>query len=216
VPTLAGRNVRIAFPSNQVAILITGANDTELDELVKATKAALAGGKGELNPDVAALLKQVDRSKEVWAVMVVPDIFKQLAPMFAGIDTLTLEAARKDGTLAFGVKGTGTDATKVQASADSTKAGVETLTKEAKDEIARMQQQAGPQQALSGYIQNIVTVLESIKVASAGNNATLNGELDPFRLVGSLMMEFGLMVQPVPQRQVQPMVDLKPPVPQPR
>ena len=160
-------NSTLLFPSNEMLVMVESDKVADRDNAIALFTGAMKAGHGTFgeNAQMAALVKGVDAKSPVWGVAKMNDMMRQ-EPMLAGIDTLTMESAVKEGAIDFTFKGRGADAEKVKASAAELDKDIQGVLPMAQQEVAR-----NPME------QPVLDMVLSLKVEAKGNEASFTGEL---------------------------------------
>ena len=134
---------------------------------------------------MAALLKQVNTTKDVWALVQVPAVIKDEIEFLQPFDVLTLEATRDKGTVTYQIKGAGPDAAKI-------KDALAALDNDLKTALNEMKQEAARGEGQTAALKAGIKALEAMKLAATGKSATLDGKIEPMNLITGLLGEFPL------------------------
>ncbi len=174
----------VILVSNDRLVFMTGASKEQLP--VAQMVAALKSGKGKLAGDkaMAGLIKSVDTTNPVWAVMRVSESYRK-AEILAPFKTVTLVGKRKANQMDFTLQARGTVAQKVAAAVEE----FNKLIDEKRDRIDRG--------ALSmPAMKPITEFIRSIKVVANGANATVTARLkgDMKTLLGMPMLIFSMAI----------------------
>lgn len=158
---------------HRLVFLVAG-SDTSMAQVKESVLKALAADKGqggiEDNEEIGKLIKQVDRTQELWVVATkVPSPLKRV-PWFAGIDSGFGGAAVKDGVIDWQIQGTGSDPAAVAGSVDALNQDLQREMASAKEYLTRRPQEAE-------MINQVVAVWETIKGTAQDNQATVTGKI---------------------------------------
>ena len=189
-------DMAIILASKERLVLLGGPTRAELPigDMVNAVNT----GKGKLeeNEALAKLIKSIDTTGPVWAVMQVTESYRE-ASFLAPFDTVTLQSKQKEGQIDISLAAQGKDVEKVS------RAVVEfnNLMAKGSEEVSREAQRMPPLKLLAD-------LLASIKAQADGTKATataqLKGDLKgllaiPFmRIVGRPAVRDQSGVRPVP------------------
>lgn len=158
-------NAAIIPASNERFILIAGPSRKQMP--IEQMVAALKTGKGKLggNKAIAALVKSVDTTSPVWAVMQVSKAYRK-ASFLEPFQSLALVGKRKAGQMDFVLKARGADAEKVAKAVEE----FNNLMAEGRKETAEMAEHMPA-------FKPIVDFITTIKAAANGTNATATARL---------------------------------------
>jgi hypothetical protein len=139
--------------------------------------AAVKAGKGTLgeNAEMAALLKSVKATDQLWAAVRMTDAYRK-EPLFAGLDSIAFSGKAADGALEFALTAAGKDAEKLKAS----QAVFEKGRDQALAEIKRMVEQMPALKAAQEFGESIK--LES-KAGEVAVRARLKGDASSMIMV---------------------------------
>jgi len=160
------------IPSDEVLITLVGPSAEKFKDAKEAVLAAIKGGKGELekNEQINALMNKVDLKGPAWAVGKL-SAEMQNVPLFASVDTFTLTSKQGKDSVSFTITAQGAgggDAEKLKASAEMMTGFVQAGMEAMKPKAEKVKEFGA-----------VVELLESLKVASDGNTATMSGEVKP-------------------------------------
>ena len=158
-------NAAIIPASNERFILIAGPSRKQMP--IEQITAALKTGRGKLggNKAIAALVKSVDTTSPVWAVMQVSKAYRKTS-FLEPFDSLALVGKRKAGRMDFVLKARGADAEKVAKAVEE----FNNLMAEGRKETAEMAEHMPA-------FKPIVDFIATIKAVANGTNATATARL---------------------------------------
>ncbi len=149
------------LPLSDNRLIIVGGSDAQKLPTTAEVVAAVRSGKGKLDATVGVgkLIKAIDTTQPLWLAVSMSDAYKR-APVLNAFDSLTLVGTRqKEGGLALGVKGTGSDAKAVADAVEQVNAGIGMF----KEQMKQARQIPG--------LESIQEAVESLKVSADGANA---------------------------------------------
>jgi hypothetical protein len=201
-------HVTFAFPTNDRAMLVTGAAQEKLP--VKQILEA-AGALGTKEPAVHPVLREkefapfiasLNDGVRLWAVCKVSDSYRA-APVIQAFDMITLLGRQEKDKLSLRIAGTGKDAAAVKAAVDELNQGLN----QAKTGLPQVAQQMPALKPMADFVQ-------SLECAADGKNAALTGAFqgDAGNLLAMPLMFFGARAQAVPVQAPPAAIQ---PVPQP-
>ena len=129
---------------------------------------SLKAERGDLlqNDRIAPLLKQVDRTRPLWAVATVSDAYRKLLPPFFGpFESALLEAEVKSDTITASITAQAKPGGKFETALALFDGGVKEIRKECQQGIQ-----------LSPAFGDMIAALDTLKHAQADGAVTLTGE----------------------------------------
>ncbi|HOX06927.1 MAG TPA: hypothetical protein PK280_11035 [Planctomycetota bacterium] len=112
-----GDHGQVLLASRERFVGILGADQKTVDDFARGMLAALKAGKGTLgeNAGMAALLKPVKVTDQLWAVARMTDAYRK-EEILAGLDSIAFSGRADGGALDFTMTASGKDAEKLKAS----------------------------------------------------------------------------------------------------